>query len=108
MASNTESESCEEVKIDPVVQSNPHLNHGVPCKGYCGVDNIPLPESSTLFVHGVSYHSLSVESLRLFPLVFLGKKLIVALVGVGNIWLLLCRYKKKLGSEFMRLQDSFV
>ena len=49
-----EADSREGVKIDSVVQRNPHLHHGVPHKGYCGVDKIPLLESSTLVFHGVS------------------------------------------------------
>ena len=83
--------SCEGVKIDPVVRSNPHLPRGVPRKFDCGIDKIPLPYSATLVIHGVSYHSLIVESLSCFPLVFLGDKMILTLVGVRIILLLLCR-----------------
>ena len=49
-----EANSCEGVKIDPVVQSNPHLHHGVPHKGDCGVDKIPLLKLEILVVHRVS------------------------------------------------------
>ena len=49
-----EAESCEWVKIDPFIQSNPHMHRGVPHKGDCGVDEIPLLELATLVVHGVS------------------------------------------------------
>ena len=85
MAPNVEADSCEGVNIDSVIRINPHLHNGVPHKVDCGVDNFPLLDSTTLVVHGVSYHSLSVHSLSLFPLVFLGEKLIVALVGLGSI-----------------------
>ena len=53
LAPNMEADSCEGVKIDPVVQSNPHLHRGIPHKGDCGVENIPLLDSSNLVVHGV-------------------------------------------------------
>ena len=80
-----EANSFEEVNIDSVVLINPHLHCGVNHKGDCGVDKIPLVNLYTLVVHGVSYHSLSVESLICIPLVLLGNKLIVTLVGVGII-----------------------
>ena len=80
-----ESDSCEGVKIDPIVRINPHLHCGVTHKEDCGVDKIPLLNLDTLFVHGLSYHLLNVENSSLFPLVFLGKKLIVTSVDVGSI-----------------------
>ena len=108
LAPNMEADSCAWVKIELVVWSNPHIYCGVTHKGDYGVDNIPLLESATLFVQGVSYPSLIVESLSWFPILFLCNKLIVTLVGVGSIWLFLCRENKKIGLEFMRLQDSAV
>ena len=80
-----EADSCEGVKIDSVVRSNPNLHRGVTHKIDCGVENIPLLKSSTLVVRGVGYNLLSAESLSCFPLIFRGEKLIVTLVGVGNI-----------------------
>ena len=62
-APNMEADSCEGVKIDPVVRSNPYLHCGVTHKVDCGVDKIPLIKSATLIVHGVSKHLLIVESL---------------------------------------------
>ena len=47
-------DSCEGFKIEPVVRSNTHLHNGDTHKGDCGVDKIPLLQSATLVINGVS------------------------------------------------------
>ena len=74
-APNMEADSCEVIKIDPVVGRNPLLQRGVIDKGDCGVDKIPLVKATALLVHEASKYSLSVKRLSSFPLVFLETKI---------------------------------
>ena len=72
-----EADSCDGINIDPTIGRNPHLRHGVIDKGDNCVHKIVLVKTTTLVVHKASKHSLSVECLSRFPLVFLGDKLVI-------------------------------
>ena len=54
LAANMLDDSFEGFKIVPVVRSNTHLHNGDTHKGDCGVDKIPLLQSATLVINGVS------------------------------------------------------